>query len=397
MTDVVQCLVTGLYGSLILPDDTVLILQLLRHLAKLQLTTSDNPRRLLRNGSSCAFSKLYSTFHEGLFSAKLFLTAALQSPIMQLLTDIEYYFDIDPNKAVVRFSQADRLKKFGREDSPEYATKIKQYRNWTIQNLYNITNRFIISLQENIHCFPRSVCWLVKHIAAMLTKSGTLDAKEANAMCTDLVFTHFICLAVVHPERYGVCDAPISHIARFNLMQVGQILQMLSLMKYQEPDPKHRDLYALFDQSAVPSLMAQILSNSDSLEDVPISICSVQGFKRVSALFTELELQMLVAFLQTVYGSLMQEQAVSQDYAGSQSSSCSGSDGGFPLREQLGIVLSPLPTNISSSTASPSRELQINGASLEVVTRKPGLMSRGNIYYFYVLFTHTVIDLYICM
>lgn len=101
LSDVVQCLVTGLYGSLILPDDTILLLQLLRHLAKLQIATSDNPRRLIRNGS-CAFSKLYSTYHEGLFSAKLFLTAALQGPIMQLLTDAEYFYDIDPNKALVR-------------------------------------------------------------------------------------------------------------------------------------------------------------------------------------------------------------------------------------------------------------------------------------------------------
>lgn len=45
LSDVVQCLVTGLYGSLILPDDTILVLQLLRHLAKLQIATSDNPRR----------------------------------------------------------------------------------------------------------------------------------------------------------------------------------------------------------------------------------------------------------------------------------------------------------------------------------------------------------------
>lgn len=45
LSDVVQGLVTGLYGSLVLPDDTILVLQLLRHLAKLQLTMSENPRR----------------------------------------------------------------------------------------------------------------------------------------------------------------------------------------------------------------------------------------------------------------------------------------------------------------------------------------------------------------
>lgn len=47
LPDVVQCLVTGLYGNLLLPDDTLLVLQLLRQLAKLQLVASDNPRRYL--------------------------------------------------------------------------------------------------------------------------------------------------------------------------------------------------------------------------------------------------------------------------------------------------------------------------------------------------------------
>jgi hypothetical protein len=58
--------------------------------------------RLLRQGS-CAFSRLYAAFHEGLFSGKLFLTAALHAPIMQLLMLEEKYLDIDPDKAVLRY------------------------------------------------------------------------------------------------------------------------------------------------------------------------------------------------------------------------------------------------------------------------------------------------------
>lgn len=56
----------------------------------------------MRHGS-CAFSRLYSVFHEGLFSAKLFLTAALHGPIMQLLMEDERFLDIDPEKAPIRF------------------------------------------------------------------------------------------------------------------------------------------------------------------------------------------------------------------------------------------------------------------------------------------------------
>lgn len=198
-----------------------------------------------------------------------------------------------------RFSTEDQFKKFGKEDSPEYATKIKQYRKWTIQNLYTITNRFIVGLQENIHCFPRSVCWLIKHIASLLTKCGTVDTKEINAMCTDLVFTHFICPAVVNPELYGICDAQISPIARFNLMQVGQILQMLALMKHEEPDPRHRDLYSLFSQNTVSGLVDGLLSSMDGVEEVPLSgeQSSVLAMRRTSALFTEQELHSLVCMV----------------------------------------------------------------------------------------------------
>lgn len=115
-------------------------------------------------------------------------------------------------------------------------------------------------------------------------------------MCTDLILTHFICLAVVNPEVYGVCDAPISPVARFNLMQVGQILQMLSLMKYQEPDPKLLDLYSSFDQNLVPSLLEGLLNGLEGPEDGPISVngAAIQGLKRTTALFTGNELQCLV-------------------------------------------------------------------------------------------------------
>lgn len=68
------------------------------------------------------------------------------------------------------------------------------------------------------------------------------------AIITDLVLTHFICPAIVNPEPYGITDAPISHIARFNLIQVAQILQMLAMCRYENVDPKAEDLYSHFDK-----------------------------------------------------------------------------------------------------------------------------------------------------
>jgi len=58
------------------------------------------------------------------------------------------------------------------------------------------------------------------------------------AVCTDLVFTFFICSAIVDPEMHGIIDAPISNVARSNLIVVAQILQVMALRKFQEIDAK---------------------------------------------------------------------------------------------------------------------------------------------------------------
>ncbi|XP_076292582.1 GTPase activating protein and VPS9 domains 1 isoform X1 [Lasioglossum baleicum] len=300
--NIVQSLAAGLYGSCLLPEDKILVLKLLRHLMLLQIVPSDNPRRLLRHGT-CAFSRFYSVFHESVFSAKFFLTAALHNPIVQLLMEDEMFLDIDPDKAPIRFPPSERLKKFGKEGTPEYETKLQRHRLWTINSLFRITQRFIVGIRENMHCFPSSVCWLVRQMAGLLGKTGSIDAKEVHAMCTDLVFTYFICPAIVNPEPYGITDAPISYVARFNLMQVGQILQMLSLMKYQTVDSKTFDLYRKFDKDSVSSIIDTMVdSATEELENEPSIIDSnkLRGPSRSAALFTEAELNALITFLQTV-------------------------------------------------------------------------------------------------
>ncbi|XP_019699609.1 receptor-mediated endocytosis protein 6 homolog isoform X3 [Harpegnathos saltator] len=302
MQAIVQCLATGLYGSCLLPEDKNLVLQLLRHLMLLQIIPSDNPRRLLRHGT-CAFSRFYSIFHESLFSAKFFLTAALHNPIVQLLMEDEMFLDIDPDKAPIRFPPTERLKKFGKEGTPEYQAKLQRYRLWTVNSLYRITQRFIVNIRDTMHCFPMSVCWLVRQMAGLLSKNGNVDSKEVHAMCTDLVFTYFICPAIVNPEPYGITDAPISYVARFNLIQVGQILQMLSLQKYQSIDSKVIDLYKKFEKDSVSSIIDSMLDGAtDELDEEPTMIDNnkLQGLSRSAALFTEAELNFLITFLNTI-------------------------------------------------------------------------------------------------
>nr|XP_033321965.1 GTPase-activating protein and VPS9 domain-containing protein 1 [Megalopta genalis] len=357
--NIVQSLAAGLYGSCLLPEDKILVLKLLRHLMLLQIVPSDNPRRLLRHGT-CAFSRFYSVFHESVFSAKFFLTAALHNPIVQLLMEDEMFLDIDPDKAPIRFPPSERLKKFGKDGTPEYEAKLQRHRLWTINSLFRITQRFIVSIRENMHCFPSSVCWLVRQMAGLLGKNGSIDAKEVHAMCTDLVFTYFICPAIVNPEPYGITDAPISYVARFNLMQVGQILQMLSLMKYQIVDSKTFDLYRKFDKDSVSSIIdAMVDSATEELEDEPNIIDSnkLRGLSRSAALFTEAELNALVTFLQTVAA-----------YTGAETDVQSSM---FDAK-QLIDMLSQLPPGSLTNN-----KLNNNNACVENSNRRGGFLGKG--------------------
>ncbi|KAL2750898.1 receptor-mediated endocytosis protein 6 [Vespula maculifrons] len=356
---IVQSLAAGLYGSCLLPEDKILVLKLLRHLMLLQIIPSDNPRRLLRHGT-CAFSRFYSFFHESLFSAKFFLTAALHTPIIQLLMEDEIFLDIDPDKVPIRFPPTERLKKFGKEGTPEYQAKLQRYRLWTVNSLYRITQRFIISIRENMHCFPTSIYWLVRQMAGLLSKNGNVEPKEVHAMCTDLVFTYFICPAIVNPEPYGITDAPISYVARFNLMQVGQILQILSLMKYQTIDTKAFDLYRRFEKDSVSSIIDVMLEGAaEDLEDEPTIVDNnkLQGLCRSAALFTENELNTLITFLHTIAND-------------------SNMDGISHMstfdKKQLTDMLSQLPLGLLNSNSKVS-----NNIYLETPNKRSGFLGKG--------------------
>lgn len=70
-----------------------------------------------------------------------------------------------------------------------------------------------------------------------------------RAACADLVFALFICPAICDPEPYGITsDIPISHITRHNLMQIAQIVQVLAMSRWDDIDPKVKDLYSRFDK-----------------------------------------------------------------------------------------------------------------------------------------------------
>ncbi|XP_059482165.1 GTPase-activating protein and VPS9 domain-containing protein 1 [Neocloeon triangulifer] len=296
-------LVGGLFGGCILAEDERLILKLLRELLYLQVAPHQEPSRMLRP-ASCTFSRLYAVWHEGLFTAKLFLTGALYGPILKLLSDDDVYLDADPAKMLLRFTPEASALKFGNSGTPEFEDATKRYRLWLINRLNAALNSFIEGIQTNMFLFPHPVKWIVRQLHILLTESSQIDQKQVCIMCTDLVFGSFICPAIVNPELYGITDLPTSDIARFNLMQVAQILQRLAIWQWQEVDSKVLDLYSQFDKNCLWSIMEEILEgNNETLEDEAEKSTSLSGLARASVVLTENELHSLVHLLRSVSNS----------------------------------------------------------------------------------------------
>jgi len=90
-------------------------------------------------------------FNEGTFVARLFLTAALYQPVMQLLMEDEWFYDIDPERALHRFPPSESLRRFGSPGSKEYELATRQYREQTTNKLVSLVEQFIASLQVCVY------------------------------------------------------------------------------------------------------------------------------------------------------------------------------------------------------------------------------------------------------
>ncbi len=155
-SDLTHILFSCLYGTCVFSTDEKVVLEVLLNLIRLQLVPSAFPRRLLRRGN-CAFSKLYRLLTEGLFSARVFLTAALHGPIMELLNQDELFLDIDPSKAVIRFPPEERLRRFGEDGTERFRQNLEKYRKVIVGKLVSITRKFIDGIRQSLPHFPASL------------------------------------------------------------------------------------------------------------------------------------------------------------------------------------------------------------------------------------------------
>ena len=272
MNQVAQIISAGLYGNSIHGKDVEMMLKLLEKLLQLKVATCEIPRHLLRLSSS-SFAKLYHKFHESSLSSKLFLTAALHEPVMSVLIGDNNMLDIDHAN--------------GGKETAE-----------TVEKLFLLSNKFINSLSNNWIIFPSTVRWLVQTMSRFL-QENSCDPKTVNEILIDMVFGHFICPACVSPDLYGISDAPISENARYNLIQIGQIMQMLALAKHQDVDKKFAELFKKFDENIISNLMEQLLENTYDISEMGLShqLPTLYNIGRSSILMTHSEILLLVQFM----------------------------------------------------------------------------------------------------
>uniref|UniRef100_A0A8C2IWA3 GTPase activating protein and VPS9 domains 1 n=1 Tax=Cyprinus carpio TaxID=7962 RepID=A0A8C2IWA3_CYPCA len=279
-------------------EDECYLLQVLRYLVEFELKESDNPRRLLRRGT-CAFSILFKLFSEGLYSAKLFLTATLHEPIMQLLVEDEDHLETDPAKLIERFTPAQQERLFGEKGTDEYRRKVQAAVEANEAKLVALVNSFIGYLKQNTYCFPQSLRWIVSQMYKTLARVERLEVGEVRTMCTDLLLTCFICPAIVNPEQYGIIsDAPINEVARFNLMQVGQLLQQLAMSDADDGDPRRKSSLSKFDKMCVSAFLDVVIGGR-AVETPPMSSMNLlEGLTRTVVYMTHN--QLLVDFVRSV-------------------------------------------------------------------------------------------------
>ncbi|CAH1271672.1 GAPVD1 [Branchiostoma lanceolatum] len=324
---IIQVIVSAIYGGCIMPEDEHFVLQILHSLIELQLATNNDPRRLLRRGS-CAFSTVFKLFSESVYTAKLFLTAALHEPIMSCLAEDDYFLETNVDAALERFAPAEIKRRFGDRGTPQFKQKLQDHMEQLSSQLVSLCNKFITSIKANMYCFPQSLCWIVSQLHKHMNRVGTVEEGDIRAMCADLLLSSFICPAIMNPEPYGIIwDVPISEAARFNLMQIAQILQVLTLSAPENADSKMQPLYSRFDNGCMSTFLDAVVDRS--CDDTPPPAPSqLAGLGRSAVLITETELYCLVSFLRDLKAA-----------------------GGEPLdTKQLDSILSNVPISTPPST-----------------------------------------------
>ncbi|KAG5281449.1 hypothetical protein AALO_G00072320 [Alosa alosa] len=323
---VIHTVFTSLYGNGIMQEDESYLLQVLRYLIEFELKESDNPRRLLRRGT-CAFSILFRMLPAGGL-ARLALTE--------------------------RYTPAQQARLFGEKGSDAHRRRVLAAVEANEAKLVTLVNSFIGCLRQNTYCFPQSLRWVLSQMFRTLARVEGLQVGEVRAMCTDLLLACFICPCVVSlvcrsnaasimttpisSRRFNLMqmrvDAPINEVARFNLMQVGQLLQQLAMVDADDGDPRRKSTLSKFDKSCVSSFLDVVIGGR-AVETPPMSSMNLlEGLTRTVVYITHHQLMHLVDFVRNVTA-------------------------GDQLREEDHLALETLLANVPQSRAVKSNSLEL--------------------------------------
>lgn len=208
---VVRLVLNSLYGNCLLPEDENYVLMLMKSLMEFQILKSEEPLTFFRSPKNWSFTVMFGVMIESLFSAKLYLTAALHAQILNVLA---------------RDSQL-------QAQLPFCCTK------------------FVQSLEEKLYCFPPSLRWLVCQLFNVL-RSSMISERQAKSMVSELIFNYLICPAIINPEPYGInSDMQVSKTARLNLQQISSLLCKSCTAPWQDNVVQTADIFNSIDLVSV--------------------------------------------------------------------------------------------------------------------------------------------------
>ncbi|XP_031553053.1 GTPase-activating protein and VPS9 domain-containing protein 1-like [Actinia tenebrosa] len=311
---VVRLVLNSLYGNCLLPEDENYVLMLMKSLMEFQILKSEDPLTFFRSPKNWSFTVMFSVMIEGLFSAKLYLTAALHTQILQILA---------------KDSQL-------QSHLPFSCTK------------------FVQSLEEKLYCFPPSLRWLVCQLFNVL-RSSMISERQAKAMVSELIFNYLICPAIINPEPYGInSDMQVSKTARLNLQQISSLLCKSCTAPWQDNVVPTGDIFNSIDLGSIASFVDAILEGADEVNDFPEQQ-TLPGLCRTSILITENEMKVLIAFMRMV---------------------CSWeSDTGFPHHKELQELLELLP--FDAETPPLKQQLSATIATQSSPSASPKIPHKG--------------------
>ncbi|XP_062515000.1 GTPase-activating protein and VPS9 domain-containing protein 1-like isoform X2 [Corticium candelabrum] len=292
-------IIYALFARSVTSDDEKTMTEVLHRLMLLQVKSCQNLRWFF-SGNAQAFTYLFRTWCEGLLSAKAYLKASLQLPVMEIVRDADDsgWLEYDPDKTLQLMSDVDR-DAFHNGSEQEKATVLDKIQNKVGVATSRLASFCIIilqSLHEQLDVFPNSIRWLAAEFKAALIESKELTEESIHCLLSDMIFTCFICPILNDPQKHGIAtELVITNAAKHNLLRISQILRDLAIINEKQRAENLHQVHLSMDLDNWRSFLADLTTGVG--ETVSSPLLSSLGFQKTAVLATERELRILVNVL----------------------------------------------------------------------------------------------------